>query len=370
MAESVDVETHTGSDRARDDAVRAAARIEEIDTLTLPQNLALSVVVAIPAFFFLDQFGWELAVIGLVPLLSWITGLATLRARLGISVWTRFHLTVIALALVGAALLTGGAESPILPLAGIHGVPLVVYFPRSRLAMATATLIVLAVVIIDFGTGQTLASPLDPVVALIIAFAAPLTVKQLMEIELLHRSRAIIDPLTGCLNRHAFNTRTDELEAQMGVTKEPIGVVMFDVDHFKLINDDHGHAVGDAVLAQLAYAVRKSLRTYELLYRMGGEEFVVLLPGADLLNTARIAERVRAVLEELVVVGGHRISVSCGAASDQTDDIDSIVARADQAMYRAKDDGRNRTCCALRDGSIVAADQLGDLPPSRLAIGT
>jgi GGDEF domain-containing protein len=104
----------------------------------------------------------------------------------------------------------------------------------------------------------------------------------LMRSDIQHRNDAVIDQLTGMLNRNALKVRVQELTQQSSVTGEPIGLIIGDLDHFKQINDTHGHSVGDAVLKEVAYLMRKQLRAFDLAYRVGGEEFLILLPGSDL----------------------------------------------------------------------------------------
>ena len=105
--------------------------------------------------------------------------------------------------------------------------------------------------------------------------------------ELEYRTTAVLDPLTGLLNRQGLQRRFDELAEQARLSGAPISLLVCDVDHFKLINDSHGHAVGDAVLRDLAYQLRKQLRSFELIYRIGGEEFLAPLSRHD----ARRSER-------------------------------------------------------------------------------
>ncbi len=102
-----------------------------------------------------------------------------------------------------------------------------------------------------------------------------------------HRGAAILDPLTGMLNRAALMNRTGEIEGQSVLTGEPVAVILLDLDRFKLVNDSRGHATGDTVLREVAYRLRKQLRAYDLLYRLGGEEFVVLLLGGTPAATTR-----------------------------------------------------------------------------------
>jgi diguanylate cyclase (GGDEF)-like protein len=122
-----------------------------------------------------------------------------------------------------------------------------------------------------------------------------------------------------------------------------VSVVLADLDHFKSINDRFGHGVGDAVLRDVAYAMRRSLRTFELLYRLGGEEFALLLPGAAEDDATRIAQALRVAVEELETAG-LRITCSFGVATARGQEIalEGLVARADAALYAAKRHGRNR----------------------------
>ena len=120
--------------------------------------------------------------------------------------------------------------------------------------------------------------------------------------------------------------------------------MLADLDHFKSINDQHGHGVGDAVLRDVAYAMRRTLRTFELLYRLGGEEFALLLPGAAEDDAARIAEALRVAIEELETAG-LQVTCSFGVATARGERHRARAASsrdADAALYAAKRGGRNR----------------------------
>jgi diguanylate cyclase (GGDEF)-like protein len=119
-------------------------------------------------------------------------------------------------------------------------------------------------------------------------------------------------------------------------------VVAADVDYFKAINDEHGHAAGDLVLREIADAMRKSLRTFELLYRIGGEEFLLLLPGASGDDAARVAETLRKAVEAVYPLG-VLLTCSFGVATARDNvDAKALTEQADAALYRAKRGGRNR----------------------------
>jgi diguanylate cyclase (GGDEF)-like protein len=157
----------------------------------------------------------------------------------------------------------------------------------------------------------------------------------------------VVDPLTGMLNRKALGNRCDELTQQSEITGRPVGVIVGDLDHFKLVNDSMGHAAGDAVLKDVAYRLRKRLRAFDLAYRIGGEEFLVLLPGAGPEETATYAEELRGAVEAQTAGDGIEMTMSFGVSgspSGHAFDYHDIFANADAALYEAKRSGRNRVC--------------------------
>jgi diguanylate cyclase (GGDEF)-like protein len=165
----------------------------------------------------------------------------------------------------------------------------------------------------------------------------------LMNSDLHHRSKSVIDPLTQMLNRAALVGRAQELAEQSAVTGDPVAMIVLDLDHFKEVNDSHGHATGDAVLRDVAYLIRKELRAFDLAYRLGGEEFLVLLPGADIDECAEIAERLREAIAA-APAGGRPVTMSFGVASSGGGGFDheTVLCAADGALYAAKRGGRNR----------------------------
>jgi diguanylate cyclase (GGDEF)-like protein len=165
----------------------------------------------------------------------------------------------------------------------------------------------------------------------------------LMRSEVEHRADAIVDPLTQMLNRKALAARGRELELQSEVSGRPVGVVLGDLDHFKAINDREGHQVGDAVLREIAYRWRMTLRAYDLAYRLGGEEFIVLMPGATEAEATGLAEQLRAAVGH-EPIAGQPVTMSFGVAVSGAGGftLDAQYARADAALYAAKDLGRDR----------------------------
>jgi diguanylate cyclase (GGDEF)-like protein len=176
------------------------------------------------------------------------------------------------------------------------------------------------------------------------------------------------------LNRRAFFENAATLCKRQARRGEPVAVLMFDLDHFKSINDRFGHSVGDEVLRLFTRVARTSTRANDIIGRFGGEEFVAIVPGG--LDVAeKIAERVRVAFEGAgTIVENHHVAatVSIGAAAslDAAVSIDALIARADAALYRAKHDGRNRVVAtesevASERARLIAAARR--TPPSREA---
>jgi len=154
-----------------------------------------------------------------------------------------------------------------------------------------------------------------------------------------------VDPLTGAMNRRGLDQSFPEIEAD-GTLVSPLSVVMMDLDHFKRVNDSHGHAAGDEVLRAVGARLAGLLRVGDAVVRYGGEEFLLVLPRATRGHAVRVAERARAALRRSPVrVGALEISVtaSFGVAEREDEEArDAVIARADEALYRAKEAGRDR----------------------------
>ncbi|MBD8872301.1 GGDEF domain-containing protein [Rhodanobacter sp. DHB23] len=158
------------------------------------------------------------------------------------------------------------------------------------------------------------------------------------------------DALTGACSRRFFIEMSEHVIARCARSKTPLAMLLLDVDHFKSINDVHGHAVGDQVLVGLASTCQAGLREIDLLGRLGGEEFGLLLPEVRISDALAIAERLRSTLASLAIRiprGDEvRFTVSIGLCmlSDGSDTYETLMAHADSALYGAKEGGRNRVC--------------------------
>lgn len=179
----------------------------------------------------------------------------------------------------------------------------------------------------------------------------------------IYRHAALTDYLTGLLNRRAFLENALQMCLQQGKSGKPVTLLMFDLDHFKSVNDRFGHAVGDEVLRVFAQVARRSMRASDIIGRLGGEEFAAIV--AEPLEFGRlIAERLRSGFEVAGdMVAGHAVgaTVSIGAATSHelVTNIDALIARADAALYRAKGDGRNRLRTADEEGASERARLIG-----------
>jgi diguanylate cyclase (GGDEF)-like protein len=259
------------------------------------------------------------------------------------------------LTIAGAVSLEGRPGDTALSWLAIPVITLSSRFPM-RGVVAGVVIAVLATLAVAFGVDahavtsgpQILIAP----IALILSVAVLSTA--LMESDIQHRSDAVIDQLTGMLNRKALAVRVQELAQQSSVTGEPVGVIVADLDRFKQVNDTWGHAAGDAVLKDVAYVLRKQLRAFDLAYRLGGEEFLILVPGSDLEQTAELAERLRERVADSRVGEGVQVTMSLGVGASEHGErfnYAAVFSVADAALYSAKHHGRNRVCVAANAGS-------------------
>lgn len=159
------------------------------------------------------------------------------------------------------------------------------------------------------------------------------------------QSLAEHDTLTNLLNRRGFLSRAGNLREQSIRFGDRYAVVLLDVDDFKRVNDRHGHAAGDALLARIAGLLTQSTRKADLLARWGGEEFILLLPQTDMDHACGAAEKIRARISA-EALSQEPVTVSAGVALQQAPEtLEATINRADRAMYRAKEAGKNRVVC-------------------------
>ena len=296
----------------------------------------------------------------LIPLALSVLGYSLLKPRIETSARPEY---VVAATVVNAQILigvgtalSGGPQSPTIAMLLLPIITLPARFTtRGVYAGLTLTVVVLLLSTVAVDPAGFLDDPTFTLVGLACCAGLAAFSEALMRVELQQRSDAVLDPLTGLLNRNTLELRFDELAQQAKLTGAPVCLIACDLDHFKQVNDRHGHDRGDTVLKDAAYVLRKSLRSFELLYRLGGEEFLIVLPGSSLAEGRAIAERVRVGLED-ARPGGLAVTASFGVAAGSGGDavLEPLFRAADGALYEAKRAGRNRVVAA-GEHSLMAA---------------
>ena len=248
--------------------------------------------------------------------------------------------------LAAAVLVTGGVTSPVLVWFALPAVTLGFRFEPRGMIAGTAFVVAMflaSAVIPDPQAAWEQRQQLIAITALILSTVV--LSGALVESDRAHRRRSTLDPLTGLFNRNALEQRLSELDGQ---PCDPLAgmshaFLLCDLDHFKRVNDQHGHAAGDAVLQDVAYTMRAALRAGDSIYRVGGEEILVMLPGDGHADALEIAERLRVEVRERRPVGVE-VSLSIGVAIAEPGLVNcgDMLARADAALYAAKAEGRDR----------------------------
>lgn len=332
----------------RDDFDRE--RLLDMEQRVRPQRQRTFVILAVAIAAVAPWLGWW-PLLFLFPSLLFFLAADALMPRMSrpelimFAAWIGSELTI-----AGAVALEGGAKVSAISWLAIPVITLTTRFSM-RGVIAGVVVACALVLAVGFGTNAhaVLNSPELLIAPLALIVCVAILSTPLMHSEIQHRSDSVIDQLTGMLNRKALDVRVQELSLQSAITGDPVGVIVADLDHFKRINDTHGHARGDAVLKEVAYVLRKQLRAFDLAYRLGGEEFLILLPGSDLATTAELAGRLREGVVGATLAGGLSVTLSLGVGASERHerfDYEAVFAEADAALYEAKRDGRNRVAMA------------------------
>jgi diguanylate cyclase (GGDEF)-like protein len=339
----------TELDRAR--VVDANARVRVARTISAG---ALGVALLLGAPW---EGWWTLALFALVAL-----NLATLERRLRRTgrpenVAAQSLVFVLIVISVGIAF-SGGADSPVLSWIVIPSAMAATRF-RWQVVCAGAGLTAVALLAATLAADPAAVAddPTELLATLALLVSVTSVTSALMHGELIHRDRAVLDPLTGLLNRSALETRALEIDEQARLTGGSVSLVLLDLDSFKRVNDTHGHERGDLVLREAAYEIRKSLRSFELVYRLGGEEFLILLPGVELGHAVEIAERIRLAVAN-AQPGDLNLTLSAGVAASAGGALsyEELFRAADEALFTAKRAGRNRVVAAGAEPSALPGE--------------
>lgn len=205
----------------------------------------------------------------------------------------------------------------------------------------------------EFGAHDYITKPIDPrelVARVKVHLKLKIFNDRIIEINRKLEELSKIDPLTGTFNRrHIFSILRSEFERAVRYER-PLSVIMMDLDHFKKVNDAHGHIFGDEILKEVANIISYELRKQDLLGRYGGDEFVVILPETGLEGAKRVAERLRKAIRKKMVEKNTEVTASMGLVSlphRKVKNIDDIIKLADLTLYEAKRRGRDRVIVAI-----------------------
>jgi diguanylate cyclase (GGDEF)-like protein len=305
-----------------------------------------------------------LALIAAVPWFGWWTLLLFALSTLNfLNVERRIHSSahpervsalaiVITMLLIGTGVvLSGGPRSVALPWMVLPAAMVAARFrPQVVFAALLLTVAILLASTLGVDPRRTIDDPAPLIATLALLVGVVSIVWALQAAELHHRGEAIIDPLTGLFNRNALIPRFAELSHQARLTRQPVCLLLCDLDNFKAVNDEHGHDRGDAALRDMAYELRKRLHSFELVYRLGGEECLVVLPGVSSDVGCDVAERLRGAIEQVRPAGvAITLSIGVSAESGERVQYESLFKAADDALYAAKRAGRNRVVAATGD---------------------
>jgi diguanylate cyclase (GGDEF)-like protein len=329
-------------------AIRKEARRErllDMERRVRRYRTACFVILALALASAGPQVGWG----WLAPLAVGFCGFAVADRFMQTSrrpwLWVAGAWGALPLLLAGAVIATGGPTSPALMWFALPAVTLGARFEPWGMAVGTAylvTVFLVSTIAVDPAAAAEHSQMLIAAVALILSTVT--LSGALVESDRAHRRSSTLDPLTGLLNRNALEQRLAELDGQPSKGRDGLShaLLLCDLDHFKRVNDQLGHAAGDAVLQDVAYTMRAVLRAGDSIYRVGGEEILVVLPGASRVDAVGVAERLRRAVRERRPAGvGVTISVGGAVSGPETVDTDDLVARADTALYAAKAAGRD-----------------------------
>ncbi len=328
---------------ARDEARRE--RLLDMELRLRPYRFACFAILALALASAGAEIGWW----WVAPLLVGLGGFAVADSFMGSSehpaLWVATAWGILPLLLADAVVVTGGASSPVLMWFALPAVTLGARFSTRGIAIGTVYILVLllgSTVGLDAATAAAHRQEVIAAVALVLSTV--ILSGALVESDRAHRRRSTLDPLTGLFNRNALEQRLAELDGQpTGKGGSSHALLLCDLDHFKRVNDQLGHAAGDAVLQDVAYTMRSVLRVGDSIYRIGGEEILVVLPGATKADAVGVGERLRLAVRERRPAGvAMTISIGVAVSRPGPLDTDELVGLADEALYSAKAAGRDR----------------------------
>ena len=293
-----------------------------------------------------------------VALLPWRR---LVRSRAALAVMVAWSLLLVPMIVV-LAKLDGGQHSPVALLLMLPLVFAAMAYPfRATVLVGGAMVVGQLAIDVTGGADGVEGVTLRSAVLVLVAMMGALTsrhhwhsVTRAEELASQLRRLALRDGLTGCLNHRGFHERLDAEVHRGQRTGVPVALLHVDLDHFKRVNDTYGHPAGDEVLVQVGKVLHDLARRSDAVGRVGGEEFSVLLPGADLDEAAAVAQRLRARVRELPLPVPVTLSVGVSALPGAARTQDELIRTADQALYAAKRTGRDRVVVATHTAAALA----------------
>jgi diguanylate cyclase (GGDEF)-like protein len=320
-------------------------RLLDMQVRLRPYRTACFLILALGLVSVSSEVGWWWIAPLVGGFVAFVLADRMMRSSAHPALWAAGAWGLLPLLLIVAAATTGGAASPMLGWLALPAVTLGARFSPRGMVLGTAYILAL----LGLGTfgldpAGAAAHHQQVLAAAALVLSTVILSGALVESDRAHRRRSTLDPLTGLFNRTALEQRLAELDGSPCDESEGLShaLLLCDLDHFKRVNDQLGHAAGDAVLQDVAYAMRAALRAGDTIYRIGGEEVLVILPGADEADAIEIAERLRLTVRERRPVGiPVTVSIGVAVSRPETVDTDDLVKRADAALYLAKAGGRD-----------------------------
>ena len=322
-------------------AQRTRESIEEYLPLILSAAGALGIA-PFAVFRFLSG-DWFVGIIDMVI----VVGLASLGGVIYRTGRVTYASVVISVLCIGGALSTVYLKGPQQVYWTFPALMAVFYLirPGQAVALALATIVGLLPVMLPGSDPMHMATVFITIVVMS-AFAYAFSIVTMHQREQLIRL-ATKDPLTGAGNRRALEDKLKEVVASFGRNRVPAAMILIDLDHFKAVNDAHGHATGDQILRSVTEIINLRIRVTDSLFRIGGEEFVVVLEGQTADSASHLAEQLRTIVEANELVPDQSVTISLGVAELRSgESTGDWMHRADEALYQAKDAGRNKTSLA------------------------
>ena len=350
LSRPIDAAPHSVESLAHIRAEARRERLLDMEERVRPYRTACFAILAVALAIVGPQVGWW----WVAPLAVGFMGFAVADRFMRTSerpwLWVAGAWGALPLLLAAAVVATGGPDSPAVMLFALPAVTLGARFEPWGMVVGTIYILILGIastVGVDpagaVDANQQLIAAAALIISTVILSAA------LAESDRAHRERSTLDPLTGLFNRNALEQRLSELDGMPSNEAEGLShaLLLCDLDHFKSINDQLGHAAGDAVLQDVAYTMRATLRAGDSIYRVGGEEILIILPSANEADAVEIAERLRVEVRERRPVGAQvTVSIGVAVSGEGSVDTDDLIARADAALYAAKAGGRDRVSVA------------------------